>query len=257
MFAIVLFHGCQKLLLRFTVVLVWHTHVPQYIVVANFRHQLSARHLRVVVIRPYSYQLKLPCLAVEVHLKIVIVRLSQSRKLAVLKRNSLLLTCQLILVRIEAHPAVREVVYVKWLAVIALFRHLPHRAHLARAPGIYAAECVLLVVIIYAIFVSVHFHKLPAAWQHQTAVTVLFRIYVAGAAYWEQSRVEFVCVAGVSLYARQSLAVAQLYLITVLTSADVHRLPFYPPLGSATHFLGYLLQGLVAVFPLIVYHYQL
>ena len=112
-------------------------------------------------------------------------------------------------------------------------------------------------MVIYAILVCVHFYILLAAWQHQTAVPVLLRVYVTAAAYCEQSRVEFAAVAGLTLQARQSLAVAQLYLFAVLTSADVHRLAFHPPFGSAAHLLGYLLQSLVAVLSLVVYHYQL
>ena len=249
---IVLLHRIQELLLRYRVVLVGHAHVPQDIVVAHFGHELSSGQLGVVVIRPDGDYLELACLAVEVHLEIVVVIGTEPGKITVLERDALGLACQFIVVGIEVQRVVPEVVDSERVAVIVLDILAAHTAHLTGASWIDAAERVFLVVVIDAVLVGVQFHILAAAGQHQTAVAVFLRIDVAGAAYREQARVELVGVVSVTLQARQSVAVPQYYFLAVLASADVHGLPFHPPLGTAAHFLGYLLQRLVAVLALVV-----
>ena len=249
---IVLLHGIQELLLRYRVVLVGHTHVPKDIVVPYFGHELSTRQLGVIVIRPDGDYLELTRLAVEVHLEIVVIIGTESGKLAVLERDALGLTGQLVFVGIEVQRVVPEVVDGERVAVIVLDILAAHTAHLTGASWIDTAERVLLVVVIDAVLISVQFHILTTAGQHQTAVAVFLRVDVAGAAYREQARVELVGVAGVTLQARQSVAVAQRYLLSVLTLTDVHGLAFHPPLRAAAHFLGYLLQRLVAILALVV-----
>ena len=177
---------------------------------------------------------------------------TEPSKFSVLERDALGLPSQFIVVGIEVQRVVLEIVDGERVAVIVLDILAAHAAHLAGAPWINAAERVFLVVVIDAVLVGVQFHILTATRQHQTAVAVFLRINVAGAAYRKQARVELVGVAGVTLQARQSVAVAQRNLLSMLTLADVHGLPFHPPLGTAAHFLGYLLQCLVAVLALVV-----
>ena len=173
-------------------------------------------------------------------------------KLAVLERDALGLAGQLVFVGIEVQRVVPEVVDGERVAVIVLDILAAHTAHLTGASWIDVAERVFLVVVIDAVLVCVQFHILATTWQHQTTVPIFLRVDVAGASYREQARVELVGVAGVTLQARQSVAVAQRYLLSVLTSADVHGLAFRPPLRAAAHFLGYLLQRLVAILALVV-----
>ena len=199
----IFFHSRRILLLRYRVILVRHTHVPQYIGVARFRLQHSAWHLRVVIVWPYRYQLKLTRRTVIVHLKVVlpVLVVAQTGQLTRLERHALHQTSYLIFVRIEVHLAVREVVYVEWLAVIALFRLLPHRVHLARAPRVYLLERRLLEVLHNA-QLRVPFHIRRTARQQQSAAAVFLGVYVAAAAYREQSGEELHVVSRVTLYAQ-------------------------------------------------------
>ena len=251
----VFFHRRRILLLSYRVILVRHPHVPQYIGVPGFRLQHSARHLRVVIVWPYRYQLKLTRRTVIVHLKVVlpVLVVAQTGQLPRLERHTLHQVSYLIFVRVEVHPAVREVVYVEWLAVIALFRLLPHRAHLARAPRVYVLERRLLEVLHNA-QLRVPFHIRHTARKQQSAAAVFLSVYVAAAAYWEQPREELHVVRRVTLYAQQAVVVAQRHLVAPLTAAHVHRHALYPPFSPGL--IGYLLQSVVPVQTLRVVHHD-
>ena len=77
-------------------------------------------------------------------------------------------------------------------------------------------------------------------------------IDVPGAANREQTGVELRRVASIPFKLRESLAVSQGNFFAMFATAHVYGLPFYPPFGSTARFLGDLLQGFVAVFPLVV-----
>ena len=181
----------------------------------------------------------------------VIVR-AQSGQLAALEGHAFGLAGQLVVVGVEIQGIVPEIVYREGVAVLVPGVHGAHAAYRAGAPGIDAAEGVLLVVVMDAVLVRVQFHVLLSAGEHEAAVAVLLRGDVPCRAYREQAGVELVGIRRVALQGGQPLAVAQCYLITVLAPAHVHRLSLYPPFGLAAHFFGYLLQRLVAVLALVI-----
>ena len=251
---VVFVHRGRKFLLCQPVILIRHPDVPKDIGVPGLRDELAARKLRIITVRPDRDDLKLTGGAIEVHLEIMVVPLSQPGKVTALEGDAFRLTGQLIIVRIEIHPAVLEVIDGKGLTL--LVRHLltADTAYRTHPPGIDTAEGGLFVVVIDTVLVHAHLHVLLFSGEHQTGAAVLLGVDVPAAADREKACVELRRIARIPLQGGQPLAVSQRDLLAVFATAHVHRLPLDPPLCLASHLAGDLLQGLVAVHALVVDH---
>ena len=251
---VVFVHRSRKFLLCQPVILIRHPDVPKDIGVPGLRDELAARKLRVVAVRPDRDDLKLTGGAIEVYLEIMIVPLSQPGKVTALEGDAFRLTGQFIIVRIEIHPAILEVIDGKGLTL--LIRHLltADTAYRSHPPGIDTAEGGLLVVVIDTVLVHAHLHVLLFSGEHQTGAAVLLGIDVPAAPDRKKARVKLRRITRIPLQGGQPLAVSQRDLLTVFATAHVYRLPLDPPLGLASHLAGDLLQSLVAVHALIVDH---
>ena len=251
---VVFVHRSRKFLLCQPVILIRHPDVPKDIGVPGLRDELAARKLRIITVRPDRDDLKLTGGAIEIHLEIMVVPLSQPGKVTALEGDAFRLTGQLIIVRIEIHPAVLEVIDGKGLTF--LVRHLltADTAYRSHPPGIDTAEGGLFVVVIDTVLVHAHLHVLLFSGEHQTGAAVLLGVDVPAAADREKACVELRRIARIPLQGGQPLAVSQRDLLTVFATAHVYRLPLDPPLGLASHLAGDLLQSLVAVHALIVDH---
>ena len=251
---VVFVHRSRKFLLCQPVILIRHPDVPKDIGVPGLRDELAARKLRIITVRPDRDDLKLTGGAIEIHLEIMVVPLSQPGKVTALEGDAFRLTGQLIIVRIEIHPAVLEVIDGKGLTF--LVRHLltADTAYRSHPPGIDIAEGGLFVVVIDTVLVHAHLHVLLFSGEHQTGAAVLLGVDVPAAADREKACVELRRIARIPLQGGQPLAVSQRDLLTVFATAHVYRLPLDPPLGLASHLAGDLLQSLVAVHALIVDH---
>lgn len=183
----------------------------------------------------------------------MVIAFSQPGQVARLERHTFCLTRQLVLVGVKVQFPVPEIIDGEFVSFIV--RHLlaANRAYRTDPTGEDAAEGILLVMVIDAVFIHALLDVLPAAGKHQTRAAVFLRIDVAGRAYREQARIEFGRVARISFQGGQPLAIAKGDFFPVLAAAHVHSLPLNPPFHLAAGFFGNGFQRLVAVHPLVVY----
>ncbi len=254
---VVLVHRNRKLLFGQPVILIRHPDIPQDIGVACSGHQLAARQLGVVIVGPDGNQFKFPRRAVVVHLKVVVIAFSQSGKVARLERHTFGFSGQLVQVGVKVQFPVPEIIDGEFVSFIVCHLLAANRAHRTDPTGEDAAESILLVMVIDAIFLHALLDVLPAAGKHQTRAAVFLRIDVAGRAYREQARIEFGRVARISFQGGQPLAIAKGDFFPVFAAAHVHSLPLNPPFHLAACLFRDGFQRFVAVHPLVVYRDQL
>ena len=254
---VVLVHRNRKLLFGQPVILIRHPDVPQDIGVACPGHQLAARQLGVVIVGPDGDQFEFTCRAVVVHLKVVVIAFSQSGKVARLERHTFGFSGQLVQVGVKVQFPVPEIIDGEFVSFIVCHLLAANRAHRTDPTGEDAAESILLVMVIDAIFLHALLDVLPAAGKHQTRAAVFLRIDVAGRAYREQARIEFGRVARISFQGGQPLAIAKGDFFPVFAAAHVHSLPLNPPFHLAACLFRNGFQRFVAVHPLVVYRDQL
>ena len=254
---VVLLNRSRKFLFGQPVILIRHPDVPQDIGVTGSRHQPAARQLRVVIVGPDGNQFKFPRRTIVVHLKVVVIAFSQSVQVARLERHAFGLAGQLVQVGVKVQPPVPEVIDGEFLPLIV--RHLltAYRAHRTDPTGEDAAEGILLVMVIDAVFLHALLDVLLSAGKHQTGAAIFLRIDVAGRTYREQAGVKLGRVARVSFQRGQPLPIAKGDFFPVLAAAHVHRLPLNPPFHLAAGFFGNGFQRFVAVHTLVVYRDQL
>ena len=187
----------------------------------------------------------------------MVIAFSQSGKVARLERHALGLAGQLVQVGVKVQPPVPEVIDGEFLPLIV--RHLltAYRAHRTDPTGEDAAEGILLVMVIDAVFLHALLDVLLSAGKHQTGAAIFLRIDVAGRTYREQAGVKLGRVARVSFQRGQPLPIAKGDFFPVLAAAHVHRLPLNPPFHLAAGFFGNGFQCFVAVHALVVYRDQL
>ena len=187
----------------------------------------------------------------------MVIAFSQSGQVARLERHALGLAGQLVQVGVKVQPPVPEVINGEFLPFIV--RHLlaAYRAHRTDPTGEDAAEGILLVMVIDAVFIHALLDVLLSAGKHQTGAAIFLRIDVAGRTYREQAGVELGRVARVSFQRGQPLAVPQGNFFPVFAAAHVHRLPLNPPFHLAAGLFRDGFQCFVAVHTLVVYRDQL
>ena len=187
----------------------------------------------------------------------MVIALSQSGKVARLERHAFRLTGQFVQVGVKVQFTVTEVIDGEFVPFIVRYLLAANRAHRTHPVGEDAAESILLVMVIDAVFLHALLDVLPAAGKHQTRAAVFLRIDVAGRAYREQARIEFGRVARISFQGGQPLAVAKGDFFPVFAAAHVHSLPLNPPFHLAAGLFRDGFQRFVAVHPLVVYRDQL
>ena len=179
-FLVVLLNSCQELLFCYSVVLVRHTQVPEYVLISNLGYERATWQLCTVVVRPYRYYLELLRITIEVHFEVMIRVSTQSSQLAaLLERHTLYESANLIVVRIERQVLVFEIIDGKRLAVLVFYLLVPHFADSARATRIDVSKGSLLVMMDDTVLLHVHINILHAARQHQAGVVILLGVYVA------------------------------------------------------------------------------
>ena len=99
--------------------------------VALFGNKIATRQLRVIIVWPYRDNFKLTCLAVEIHLKVMIIIRSKTCEFTVLEGNTLYLIGKLIFIWVEIERVILEVIDDERIAVII---RLCLRAHAADQP---------------------------------------------------------------------------------------------------------------------------
>ena len=149
---VVLLNGCLKFLFGQPVILIRHPDVPQNIGVTYSWHQLAARQLRAVIVWPDVNQFKFPRRAVVVHLKVVVIALSQSGQVARPERHAFRLTGQFVHVGVKVQSAVPKVIDSKFLPLIARYLLAAYPAHRTHPAGVDTAEGFPLVMVIDAVF---------------------------------------------------------------------------------------------------------
>ena len=257
MVPVVLLNRCRKFLFGHPVIFIRHPDIPKDIGVACSGHQPAARQLGVVIVGPDGNQFKFPRRAVVVHLKVVVIALSQSGKVARLERHAFRLTGQFVQVGVKVQFTVTEVIDGEFLPLIVRYLLAAYRTHRTHPVGVDTAEGFLLVMVIDAVFIHALLDVLLSAGEHQSRAAVFLRIDVAGRAYREQARIEFGRVARISFQGGQPLAIAKGDFFPVFAAAHVHSLPLNPPFHLAACLFRDGFQRFVAVHPLVVYRDQL
>ena len=251
-FSIILVNSRAELFFCKRVIFIWHSDVPKNVMVALFGDKIATRQLRVIIVWPYCDNFKLTCLAVEIHLKVMVIIRSKTCEFTILEGNTLYLIGKLVFIWVEIERVILEVVDDERIAVIIRLSLRAHTANHTQTAWIYVRKGILLIMVIYAVFLSMKFDVFQATRQHQTIMPIFLRVDISCATNREQTCVELGCVAGVSLQFRQSIAIANGKFLTMLTTANVYGLPFNPPFCLSTYLFSDFLQGFIAILAIIV-----
>ena len=128
---IILVNSRAELFFCKRVIFIWHSDVPENVMVALFGNKIATRQLRVIIVWPYRDNFKLTCLAVEIHLKVMIISRSKTCEFTILEGNTLYLIGKLVFIWVEIERVILEVIDDERIAVII---RLCLRAHAADQP---------------------------------------------------------------------------------------------------------------------------
>ncbi len=213
MFLVVLLYGFKEFLLGQTIIFVRHTEVPQDVFVAWFWHQAATRQLlSIVLVWPYRDDLEFLGLAVEVHLEEIspILLAAETGKLApLLERDALHQPRNLVLIGVELHTVILEVIYREWISILTGHLLGADSAYHADPSGIYIPERRFLVMVHTSVFVGVDLDILAAIRQLETRATIFLRIDVAAAPHWVKPGVKLDIVSPVRLNPEEPFVIAE------------------------------------------------
>ena len=100
-FCIILVNSRAELFFCKRVIFIWHSDVPKNVMVALFGDKIATWQLRVIIVWPYCDNFKLTCLAVEFHLKVMVIIRSKTCEFTILEGNTLYLIGKFVFIWVE------------------------------------------------------------------------------------------------------------------------------------------------------------